>query len=109
MSAPILPPKHTTICSYVLARLLTGQRIKWTDLNHSHGSGRLAAQINSLKSKWEWPINSGDISVITIDGRTAIVAEYWLSSGTIAATPHRAAFVASVMAAHAARGGKHEG
>ncbi|CAG2145454.1 hypothetical protein LMG19282_02752 [Cupriavidus campinensis] len=74
-----LPLKTNTVRAEVLARLIEGRRLTNLDAVFGQSTTRLAAVVHALEMDYGWQIKRRDIEKHTADGRTVLVAEYWVS------------------------------
>lgn len=74
-----LPLKTNTVRAEVLARMIEGRRLTNLDAVFAQNTTRLAAVVHALEMDYGWHIKRRDIEKHTADGRTVLVAEYWVS------------------------------
>jgi hypothetical protein len=73
-----LPTRQNTVLAEVLARLLSGERLRGLDAVYGCSTTRLSAVIHHLEKHWGWEIPRIDVAVGCRDGRVSWVAEYFL-------------------------------
>ncbi len=77
MSAPIFP-KFETLTARALMRLLTGGQFTHRDFQNQTASYRLSSNIEQLRNRHNWPIETKDETAPTSDkvGRNATYGRY---------------------------------
>ena len=83
-TAGALPARTNTVRAEVLAELIDGKRLTGIDSVFAQNTTRLAAVIHALEKDYLWRIARRDIEKGTVDGRTVLVTEYWLSEDVCA-------------------------
>jgi hypothetical protein len=103
-SSGAFPKRRDTLRAEVLADLLTGEEPTAMQAVRSFSTTRLADHVFALR-EMGWPIETGELTMDTKDGRVAKVAAYKLSAAVIAAARSvgAAEFCSSVRTARQAR------
>jgi hypothetical protein len=71
-------PAQGSILAEILRALRDGERLTSKAALQRFGHSRLAAAVHQLQRKYCVPINSRTIEVVSRNGRTAYVSEYWI-------------------------------
>lgn len=103
VNAGQFPVKPASVVAEVLARLLSGERLRGLDAVNAASTTRLAAAIHYLSDAYGWAITREDRAAGCRDGRVAWVKVYRLTPATIEAAMQSgaAAWCAVVRAARA--------
>lgn len=78
------PPKHSSVCAEVLARLLNREKLTSLDAVYVASTTRLSAAVHYLAHDYGWPIQTAYKATGCLDGRVSWVAEYTLTADVVA-------------------------
>ena len=79
-------PRTDTLAARSLMRLVTGQQITHRDFQNETASYRLSSNIEQLRNRHNWPIETKDETALTRDptGRKATYGRYFIEPEVLA-------------------------